>query len=994
MGITEIFLVLGIEPVKDERLIKNAYREKLSVTNPEDDPEGFKRLRNAYEEAVAYAKTADDEPGEETERDTTSSGLWVEKAAAIYGDIRSRQNEDQWKELFEDDIFLSLEEEENCRWKLLRFLMNHYRLPSDIWKLLDRKMHLVADAAVLRETFPPDFIGYVVNRCERGEDIEFDGFEGAPDAEYDLFMNYYDECWHALSEEKVNEAERLLAEAAALHIYHPTMEVCRGKLMYLHGQTDEAKAFMKALLEKHPKDAMVSYNTAELFWKSGDKDGSAEIYLALKAENEKHYMANVRLTEWYYDAGRYEEAKKCAEGVLYAGADDSYMELLTKVNEKLEDGLADKWNNEKDLLAGLELGWCYLQDGKNSKGIRLCRELEKALTEEKKMEFHGLLTKLYIEQGDYEDAIQTSKIWEGMLEAQIPLDETEEARAKNEDRLRQARMIRIQCHKMLGYKDREHFQRAIEEINLGETGTSKDIALLLEKAYIYTEMAEYEQALEITDRLIAEYQVYAAAATAIEAYRRQWEAGGVVQSARLCIDKFPGYVRAYEHLGKVYLDLDEHELLKELLELAEQNGVKSPYLEAYRYQMDHEVPEVDVLNEKLHAFDQEYQNRVDDGESARYEEGLEVINEYLYWYPDAYMLRRRASYHISGMQLEAALEDYEKALAEEPGNPYIYTGMFNVYRLMGKFEMALVCVKKSILYAEEEYANSMYYYMARIYMLLGDHEEALRYLEHYERVCPNANNHLKCMSECLGRLGRVEEAVAKIKKRHLDGDPVKSGYYKEVGYIYRLAGKAEEGMRELIPWSKKLLKGPLNLIRLVKGKVDRAAYIDYFENAAWSALLCGKKEETMDFFDRQVQMGLQEYGEHSDEGLNDAIFAAILLGKDEQGAAYAKALKACIERESTQSKLRFYDSPKIRLFREFLARYYTATAEQLQEILDKESESTVCSFCLFNTCIELGAVRVLLLIKQGKKEEAKEMAVQNLKLRPYDEFMQAIVAVL
>ena len=38
MELVEIFQVLGIEQTKDERAIKNAYREKLAVTNPEDNP--------------------------------------------------------------------------------------------------------------------------------------------------------------------------------------------------------------------------------------------------------------------------------------------------------------------------------------------------------------------------------------------------------------------------------------------------------------------------------------------------------------------------------------------------------------------------------------------------------------------------------------------------------------------------------------------------------------------------------------------------------------------------------------------------------------------------------------------------------------------------------------------------------------------------------------------------------------------------------------------
>ena len=182
----EIFQILGLEPTKDEKAIKNAYREKLTVTNPEDDPEGFKRLRTAFEEACRLAKQPEGSENAEEEKDTTSSGIWVAKAAEIYGDIRDRQDEAKWKELFYDDTFLSLEEEENCRLKLLRFMMDHYKLPTTVWKLLNEKLNIVNDTAQLRERFPADFISFIASKCERGEDVEFGQFEGAPDAPYDL----------------------------------------------------------------------------------------------------------------------------------------------------------------------------------------------------------------------------------------------------------------------------------------------------------------------------------------------------------------------------------------------------------------------------------------------------------------------------------------------------------------------------------------------------------------------------------------------------------------------------------------------------------------------------------------------------------------------------------------------------------------------------------------------------------------------------------------
>ena len=48
--------VLGLEPTEDIAAIKRAYAEKTRLCHPEEDPEGFLRLREAYQAALACAE--------------------------------------------------------------------------------------------------------------------------------------------------------------------------------------------------------------------------------------------------------------------------------------------------------------------------------------------------------------------------------------------------------------------------------------------------------------------------------------------------------------------------------------------------------------------------------------------------------------------------------------------------------------------------------------------------------------------------------------------------------------------------------------------------------------------------------------------------------------------------------------------------------------------------------------------------------------------------
>ncbi len=997
MDRTEVFRILGIEATKEERAIKGAYRERLAVTNPEDDPEGFKLLRRAYEEACRYARETEEDADCEPERDTTPSGIWLEKAAQIYGDLHRRQDLELWKALFQEDVFLSLEEEENCRQKLIGFLTEHFRLPTEVWRLLDKKLSIVSGAKKLRERFPAHFIYYISGKCQRGEDLEFSQFQGPGDGDYDLFLQYYDRCWNALQEKNYEEARHLLEAGDALGIWHPAMEICRATLYANQGQEEQAFVLLDGLREKYPKDAMICYNAAELLWEKGDRGAAAKIYQDLKKELDTHYMANVRLTQWYYDEGRYREAKRCAEKVLAAGSDEAFMTLLGRINKEIEKELEASWRESGAWEPGLELCWCYLQDGRISLGIRLALKLKGALPPEKEAEYSGLLAKLYVEQAEYEESIAMTRIWEEALRRKLEREAGADAAEaeKDRDRLRQACLIRMQCYHNLGYKSQKNFALAIREGENVLSGDIKDAGVLLEMAQLYMEQEEYEKSLETADRLVEEYQVFAAYASSLEVYRRQLNAAGVVRTAGHCIRYFPSFVKSYEYLAKVYLDLDYQEELKKVLADAKKSGVGSVLLEAYQFQMTHEVMEVGVLNGKLKEFRKNFLKFTEDGEAGFYEKGLPILTEYLYHYPDDFLLVERAIFHRAAHHYQEAKEDFEKALYMNPSNPYALNGLSFVHKYQGEYERALFYIKKAILYMDKDMSPIIYADMGSIYSLLGDYERALEAFRQYEGATENNKSNWfgNTLAEYYMRAGKVREAAEVYGRFYVKNECMR---FEKLVELYGSFGQGEKAYHVLGEWKRALRRQNGLRMRMlfcgnpaaVRQKCQEVSYLAYYYALGWTQLLFGKAAAAVGAFGRMLRSGFSE--NTMEEKLGDAVFAGILCGDAKRGRKWGEMLGDWLKREKASGGNKYYNRQKAYVWMEFLAGYYREQTESLQELLDQGDRSEICHSCVCPLCRELEGARILLLLRKGQREAARTKVLRNLEIQPWDEYMLAV----
>jgi len=206
----QLWDILGVEPTDDVAAIKRAYAAKLKLHHPEEDPEGYQRLREAYDQAVKWAKKRSKERSSEQEQHKleASAALDTEQAEAygrneepeedeweedddedeeydeeseqpyhvhrllsyierneslnakspvesflsqvesLYQNFNSRVDTNAWIELLNADVVWNVNLQSSLSQSLLDFLEEeHYYLPEDVWRLLEQAFHWKEQAA-------------------------------------------------------------------------------------------------------------------------------------------------------------------------------------------------------------------------------------------------------------------------------------------------------------------------------------------------------------------------------------------------------------------------------------------------------------------------------------------------------------------------------------------------------------------------------------------------------------------------------------------------------------------------------------------------------------------------------------------------------------------------------------------------------------------------------------------------------------------------------
>lgn len=710
----KIFLILGIEQTKDEGAIRSAYRQKLRFVNPEDDPEGFKRLREAYEGALAFA--AQKEGEDEDVEDQTPSGLFVQKAAALYQSMEGRQNEQAWKELFHEPAFLDLEEEENCRTKLLEFLMKHLYFPTQIWKVLDENLQIVSEKAKLYETFPRDFVDFLVRKAQRGEEFEFDQLTGPDDADLDGWIMLFSKAGREENEKNYGAMEETIRQAQEKGISHPGLSMMKARMLSETQRLGEGDEIVEALLNGPFAERLnVRFQSAEYFWESGRRDRAVSLYQKIMETDKRHYMANRRLAKWRLDRGEYAAAKECVNVLLSYPLDEEGKALVDSVNVGLERELSDRLKiNPDDLKARMDLSWCYLQDEKPQKALELMKNITPA--PEKEKDYVNLMGKVHYYAKEYDSAIPLIRRWIALLTEQMPQNGQE--REEDQERLATGHSMLSQIHlekakEAKGEQADAAFAAALQELEAAKQAhynPGQDYA----QASVYMEWEKYEECIRICNELGEKYPDFSAAVILHQkASAKKYDAAAVIADYFTLRQLAPDYAGAWELAAEVYYQLKRWEDLDRLLKEAEENKVLNAHLKRYRFfAMVEKARKKDELLDAL-----EYARRVSqEGE----QEG---------WTPEekASFISDRARNYWRMNSNETALQLIEQAIGIAPQNltyRYIKAGIRKDQEDYGEaLELYLSC--------RQDYDETSHFYanVGECYYRLHKNQEALAYLK-------------------------------------------------------------------------------------------------------------------------------------------------------------------------------------------------------------------------------------------------------------------------
>lgn len=696
------FQILGIAETKDEGPIRSSYLALLKDTNPEDDPEGFKRLREAYEEALRSAAERDEEQEEEPQDEV---GIWMKRVREVYRDILLRGEAENWKPLFEDPVCVGFDTFLEARGRLLGFLSGHALLPQTVWVLIDRTFHVLEDFDSLKEEFHVNFLRHIEYHVNTEDFLDYSLFETQEDyrpendEEADEYIKEYFQIKSMLEENETENVSQMLLDSKRHGIYHPYEDVERLRLYIRQENCEAGKELAESLLARYPEDGYVQVWAGKIFWECGEQERGYALWESVLEKEPDYYMAK------YFAVGYLRRQKQWYRA-------ERYINELLRVNSWDEDLLAQMNEINQELVplvqAAYDKGEGFEDLSQEEVPLFLGRRLYNM---EKFDEVLALLEK----------DPQLLKKEEGSLDlrawALYRLERYQEAIPAFQEYLHCVEALPEEPKRISQMAEAYHSLSVCffetEKPEEGERESRKAIAIETNKrsrldwrhylAGRYLAFEEYERAVEECDEILAEDEgYYPAYLVRQEAAYHLEKAQQVVDDYYRAIDLFAGYDRPYFYAAMIFYDYSQYQDAIGVIERAKENEVefseKLRFLEAQIQRMLAENAEdrekvMELLDALLYETEADNGELKEDNTSKDAPKRVELLFEkaLVFWDDEKYT---------------EAVVMMQEVLKLDAENPYYHFMLGNILRDMGNYDEALKEYKR----VEETYHHAEFYF--------------------------------------------------------------------------------------------------------------------------------------------------------------------------------------------------------------------------------------------------------------------------------------------